>query len=234
MFATTHWSVVLAAGQADAPRRRAALEILCRTYWKPLYAWLRSQGREALDAQDLTQAFFLHLLTGEPFVGLSPDKGKFRSFLLKALKNFLADEHDRATAAKRGGGQVVIPLDDENVERHYLEENNGSRTPEAVFDRQWGLTVLDSAFRALQQEYVAAGKTAQFKELSPFLSAGGGAAEYASAAASLGMTAGAVAVAVHRLRGRYGDCLRAEIAQTVRSPAELEEEMRYLLELVCQ
>jgi RNA polymerase sigma-70 factor (ECF subfamily) len=233
-FGATHWSVVLAAGHADPARRQAALEILCRTYWEPLYVCLRGLGQDAEDAKDLTQAFLAHLLAADPFAKLSPDQGKFRSFLLKALKNFVADEHARATAAKRGGGQKPLPLDEESAERHYLQAVGVTRTPEAIFDRHWALTVLDRAFQALQQEFMAAGKAAQFAELSAFLSTEGGSEEYGAAAEKLELTVGAGAVAVHRMRRRYRECIRCEIAQTVHSAREVDEEMRYLLEVLSQ
>ena len=233
-FAATHWSVVLAAGQADPARRQAALETLCRTYWEPLYAYLRSLGQDVHDAQDLTQSFLTQLLARDPFAELSPDKGKFRSFLLKGLKNFLLDQHDRATAAKRGGGQALLSLDEEAAERHHLEEFSATRTPEATYDRRWALTLLNRAFTALQQEFLSSGKAAQFAELSVFLGSEGKAEDYAAVASRLQMTPGAVVVAVHRLRGRYRECIRAEIAQTVNSPREVDEEMSYLLEVLCQ
>ncbi|HEY5915429.1 MAG TPA: sigma-70 family RNA polymerase sigma factor [Verrucomicrobiae bacterium] len=233
-FSATHWSVVLAAGHGDAACRQQALETLCRTYWQPIYTWLRCSGHDVPDAQDLTQGFFAHLLAAGAFSGLGAEKGKFRSFLLKSLQHFLADERDRCGAAKRGSGSACLPLDEQAAEAHYLEEANSGRTPEASFDRRWALLLLDRAFLALQQEFLASGRTEQFTELAVFLAAEGGAQEYADAANRLRMTPGAVAVAVHRLRARYRDCIRGEIAQTVNSAAEAREEMRYLLEVLCR
>jgi RNA polymerase sigma-70 factor (ECF subfamily) len=232
-FAATHWSVVQAAGHASPPQRAAALETLCRTYWEPLYAYLRSLGRDRHDAQDLTQAFLAHLLARNPFATLAPGKGKFRSFLLKSLQHFLADQHDRDTAARRGGGQALIPLEPGLAERYHALEDAQPCLPDLSFDRRWAVTVLNRAFAALQREFVAAHREAQFPALSVFLAAEGTRDDYAAAAGRLHMTAGAVAVAVHRLRARYRECIRGEIRQTVADPREVEGEMRYLLELLC-
>ena len=232
-FAATHWSVVLAASQASAQQRAAALETLCRTYWEPLYAYIRRLGYQAPDAQDLTQGFFAHLLSRNAFCGLSPGKGKFRSFLLASLKNFLADSHDWAVAAKRGGDCLTLSFDSKLVEEHFQQESSPNLGAERLFDRRWALTLLDRAFLKLKEEFAAAGKAAQFGELGAFLSREGGAAEYEAIGGKLGMKRGAVAVAVHRLRLRYRELIRGEIAHTVAQPAEVDEEMRYLLEVIC-
>jgi DNA-directed RNA polymerase specialized sigma24 family protein len=233
-FATTHWSVVLAAGQADAQRRAAALETLCRTYWEPLYGYPRFLGHSVHDAEDLTQAFLLHLLAGDAFAAVKPERGKFRSFLLKSLRNFVADERDRALAARRAGGQQAVSLDAELAERHYRDTAADAGSAEALFDRRWAMGVINRAFARLQEEFMAEGKSAQMVELGSFLAGDGDAAQYQAAGQRLNLLPAAVAVAVHRLRQRYRDCIRAEIAQTVTTSAEVEEEMHYLLEVLTQ
>ncbi len=233
-FAATHWSVVLAAGQADAQRREAALETLCRTYWEPLYTYLRRRGYQPPDAQDLTQSFFAHLLSRNALCGLNPAKGKFRSFLLASLRNFLADSHDWAAAAKRGGDRPALSFDSRLIEAQLQQESSPNLSAEHLFDRRWALTLLDHAFLRLKEELSAAGKALQFGEWSAFLSREGRAEEYEAIGSRLGMKSGAVAVAVHRLRLRYRELIRDEIAHTVSHPAEVDEEMRYLLELACQ
>lgn len=233
-FAATHWSVVLAAGGGDSERRAAALEILCRTYWEPLYVYLRFLGHPVHDAQDLTQAFLLHLLAGDAFASVNPDKGKFRSFLLKSLRNFVGDARDRALAARRGGGRQVVSLDAELAERHYRDAVGDAASAEAVFDRRWAMGVVNRAFERLQEEFMAEGNSAQIVELGPFLAGDGDRKQYQASGQRLNLSPAAVAVAVHRLRQRYRDCIRAEIAHTVTSPREAEEEMRYLLEVLMQ
>ena len=233
-FAATHWSVVLAAGQAGDERRRQAIEALCATYWEPLYAYLRSMGQEAHDAEDLAQAFFAHLLGQNPFAQLSPAGGRFRSFLLKSLQHFVADQRDRARAVKRGGGRVLVSLDQELAERHHLDEAADAHPPEAAFERRWAITLLNRAFGALEREFRASGKAALFAELGVFLATEGRTDDYATVGTHLQMTPGAVAVAVHRLRQRYGELIRAEVAQTVPQPGDIEPEVHYLLELLCQ
>jgi len=233
-FAATHWSVVLAAGQESPERRIAALESLCRTYWEPLYAYLRFLGHDTHGAQDLVQAFFAHLLSGDRLQGLGPEKGKFRSFLLASLNHFVADDRDRTNAAKRGGGQMMVSLDEQSAEAHFVADYSTSQKPEALFDRRWAMTTVNRAFLALQNEFLAAGKAAQFLELSVFLATEGGAADYSAVGTKLGLAPGAVAVAVHRLRHRYRECIRAEVAQTVAAPQDVDDEMRYLLEVLCQ
>jgi DNA-directed RNA polymerase specialized sigma24 family protein len=233
-FAPTHWSVVLAAGQKDSPRKTEALETLCRTYWESIYSYLRQKGYEVHDAQDLTQAFFSHLLSRNALGSVGPQKGKFRSFLLASLQNFLSDERDRASAAKRGGGQNILSLDQEAVERRFLQEAVSDLTPEKAFDRRWALTLLDRAFTRLQEESVTDGAAELFNRLKHFLSSEPNPGDYETVGGQLRMSAGAVAVRVYRLRQRYRALVRAGIAQTVCSLAELEDEMRYLIKLICQ
>jgi len=224
----------LAAGGASPQARADALETLCRTYWEPLYAYARSLGHDREDAQDLTQAFLTRLVARNAFAALAPEKGKFRSFLQKSFRHFLADHHDHDTAAKRGGGQRLIPLESDFAERHHVLEASRPCLPEMRFDRRWAVILINRAFAALQQEFLAGGKAAPFVELSVFLAAEGSAGDYAAVADKLQMTPNAVAVAVHRMRARYRECIRTEVAHTVAGPGDVEGELRYLLELLCQ
>jgi RNA polymerase sigma factor (sigma-70 family) len=231
-FATTHWSVVLAARQGDSSVAAVALEKLCRTYWYPLYAFLRRDGRSPHDAQDLTQEFFTRLLQRKFLENVGSQKGKFRSFLLAALKNFLCDEWDKARAEKRGGGQTFISLDDHNAEELYLREPDTGVPPEGIFEHRWALTLLAQALARLREEFAAAGKTHEFDHLKVFLSTPTSDGAYADVAVKLGMTTDTVAVKVYRLRQRYGELIRAEIAQTVASPSDIEEELQHLFNAV--
>jgi len=224
-FTTTHWSVVLTAAQ-DSPRSEDALATLCGVYWRPLYVYVRRRGYGEHDAQDLTQAFFARLLEKNYVAQADREKGRFRSFLLASMNHFLANEWDRSSTLKRGGGATFIPWE---------EFNDGTQTgvasqlsPDHLYERQWALTLLDQVFTCLREECAAAGKGELFEALRPYLSGEKGAASHAEAAKPLGMTAGAVQVAVHRLRRRYGELLCAEIAHTVSSPGEIDEELRHL------
>ena len=231
-FATTHWSVVLAAGRTSGPEAQAALERLCRTYWYPLYAHVRRRGHSPPDAQDLTQEFFARLLAKGFLDRVAADKGKFRSFLLAAMNHFLANEWDRMKAEKRGGGKVLISLDERTAEQTYLLEPASDPAPELSFDKRWAATLLEQAFASLREEYVGAKKERIFECLKTFLAAEAGSGDYVIAGESLGMSTNAVAVAVHRLRERYRELVRAEIANTVASPDEIDEEMRYLFKVL--
>jgi RNA polymerase sigma-70 factor (ECF subfamily) len=228
VFATTHWSIVLAAGQADSPHAAAALERLCRTYWPPLYAFIRRRGHGPEEAQDLTQEFFARFLKRNDLAATSPDKGRFRSFLLTVLKHFLANEWHREQCQKRGGGQVGIPLDAEPVEARYQIELVDTATPESAFERHWAFTVLDQTMNRLRQEYTNSGKADLFDLLKEALSGQERITPRAELAARCGISVGAVDVAVHRLRRRYGELLRDEIAHTVGQPGEVEDEIRHL------
>ena len=231
-FTTTHWSVVLAAGEESASQANAALEQLCRTYWPPLYAYVRRRGYSPHDAQDLTQGFFAVMLE-KNYVGLaSREKGRFRSFLLTALNHFLGDEADRANAAKRGGGIPIISLDEQLGEDLLSSEPGSELTPEKEFQKNWVITLLRQGLERLREELHASGKAAIFDALKPFLEGEASSGEYATVAVPLGMTANGVAVAVHRLRRRYRELVRAEIAQTVTNPEELEDEIRHLFAAV--
>jgi len=216
------------AGVPDSPEAAAALEKLCRMYWLPLYSFIRRQGYGHHDAQDLAQGFFLRLLRMDSLAGLERQKGKFRTFLLAALKHYLSDERDHARAAKRGEGRALIPLDETTAEERYLEVAAPELTPEKLYDRRWALTVMGEALGRLRREYTDSGKSEVFERLSVFLSKDAGPGDYQDVAKSLGMSSGAMAVAVHRLRQRYRQCMRLELAQTVANPEDLEEEMKHL------
>lgn len=227
-FATTRWSVVLLAGHPSAPEASAALEKLCRTYWYPVYAFVRWQGNRPEDAQDLTQEFFARLLSKNFFALADPEKGRFRSFLLSALKYFLADQRDKANAEKRGGGRAVFSLNDAQAEERYLEEPATDLTPERIFDRRWAMTLLDQALQLLRAEFSAAGKSRQFDLLRPFLAEETIASSYDPVAAELQTSPKTIAVAVFRLRGRYRELVRAEIAKTVAADTDVDNELRAL------
>ena len=228
-FATTHWSVVFAAAHNSAPGARAALEKLCAGYWYPLYAYIRRQGYGPQDSEDLTQAYFAWLLDGEHLAVAAPELGKFRSFLLVRLKHFLSDERKKARAQKRGSGRAPISLDAESAEARYKLEPATELTAEQVFDRRWAMTVLDQTVARLREEYVAAGRLALFEELKHFPPGTKGESSYAEVAARLGLTPSAVTSAIHRMRMRHRDLLREEIAQTVSTPGEIDDELRYMI-----
>src|SRR6266576_1260441 len=216
-FATTHWSVVLAAGQTNTPRSTEALEELCRAYWYPLYVFVRRQGHSPHDAQDLTQAFFARLLEKDNLGAVDRSKGKFRSFLLAALEHFLAKEWRRAHAQKRGGQFTFVSTDAENAEGQYLQVPASNLSPQQLFEQQWAMTLLDQTLARLQEEFLASGKGVLCGDLKIFLTGEKRAASYAELAAKLGMTEAALKMSVSRMRHRYGELLRAEIANTVRS-----------------
>lgn len=227
-FADTHWSVVLAAGDSTSPRSIEALEKLCRTYWYPLYAFLRRRGYGEHDAKDFTQAFFTHLLERQAFRSVAADRGRFRSFLLKSLKNFLADEHDRQQAQKRGGGQVVISIDAEEAEHRYHLEPSASGTPEKLFDKRWAIALLDAALSKLEREYSKSGKGELFIQLRESLLDAAQKRTNGEIALLLGMNEEAVKKAGQRMRERYQSIIREEIGHTVATSAEIQEEMRHL------
>ncbi len=232
VFATTHWSVVLTAGQRDTPQSAAALEELCRTYWYPVYAYVRRQGHSPEDAQDLTQDFFAGLLAkGFPH-GAAPARGKFRSFLLACLCNFLVDQHRHATAAKRGGREFIISLDQNQAEQRFGMEPGHALTPERLYEREWAMTLLERAQCRLSEEYSAAGKDKLYAALKEFPFAGKNERPIDEVASELGMTVSALKAAVHRVRARYRELVREEVAHTVVDPAELNEEARHLIEIM--
>jgi RNA polymerase sigma-70 factor (ECF subfamily) len=227
-FTTTHWSVVLAAAREPSPEAAQALAQLCHAYWYPLYAYVRRKGYDLADAQDLTQEFFARLLEKNYVGAADRRKGKFRSFLLASLEHFLAKEWKRAHRLKRGGGQTIIAWDACNPEEQYRLEPADDWTAERIYERRWALTVLEQAMAGLEAEYAAAGKQRLFDELRPFISGEDDEVEYPGLAARLPMSEGALRVAVHRLRQRYGESVRAEIAKIVQAPEEIEEELRHL------
>ncbi len=228
VFATTHWSVVLQAGEEQSGAGSAALEKLCRLYWFPLYAFIRRLGHGEADAKDLTQEFFARLLERRDFRHMDAQKGKFRTFLLVSLRNFLSNQRDFARAAKRGGGKTIVSLDALPPEQFQHWEPKETLTPDKLFDQRWATTLLTEAVRQLELEMVAAGKGPLFASLKPFLTHEPGAGEYQTVAAQLGTSSQTIAVTVHRLRQRYRELVRAEVAHTVSSPLEVEEEMRHL------
>jgi RNA polymerase sigma factor (sigma-70 family) len=228
-YTTTHWSVVLAAGQEETPQATEALEQLCRTYWYPLYAYVRRHGHSPEDAQDLTQDFFAHLLARGFPRGASPERGKFRSFLLVSLRHLLLDQHRRADAAKRGGGQTVFSLDASRAEERFGGEPQHALTPEKLYERDWAMTLLDHAQSRLHEEYAAAGKGDFYERLKAFPLEGKSDRPFEQASAEFGMTTSALKSAVHRMRSRYRELVREEVAHTVADPSELQEEARYLI-----
>jgi RNA polymerase sigma factor (sigma-70 family) len=229
-FATTHWSLVGAAkpGELSQTRARAALEELCRTYWYPLYAFVRSRGYAAHDAQDLTQAFFARIIETDGFASADPKLGRFRSYLLGALKHFLANEWHRSQTQKRGGQVQFIEWDALDPEARYAGAAEQSDNPEHLFDREWALETIAGALKALRDEMTKAGKGEQFDALKSSLT-GEDELPREEIAARLEMSEGAVKVAVHRLRQRYRKLLRAAVAETVSGEADLDDEMRYLV-----
>jgi RNA polymerase sigma-70 factor (ECF subfamily) len=227
-FTTTNWSVVLAAGQDNFERATVALERLCRKYWYPVYAFIRRRGSDWHQAEDLTQAFFTHLLEKETLKKVNRQKGKFRSFLLAAATNFLTNEWDKRQTLKRGGQNQIISLDEMAAEELYSHEPDGLLTPEKLFERRWALTLVDQVLARLKEEYVAADKAKLFAKLEPGLTNEINPGLYAEWAVALDMSEGAVRVAVHRFRRRFGELLRSEIAHTVTTPAEVDEEIRHL------
>lgn len=231
-FETTQWSIVLAAGRAASESSRAALATLCDRYWYPVYVYVRRRGHDADEAEDLTQAFFAALLEKRYVDAADPARGRFRSFLLTAVKHFLSNERDRANAAKRGGGRAIVSLDAEAAEGRYRLEPSHDATPERLFERRWALTLLDRTIATLRAEQERAGHAERFDRLKGFLTGEGGDGGYAAAAAALDLSEGAIKVAVHRLRKRYRELLRAEIAQTLDDPATVEDEIRALFAAV--
>lgn len=227
-FVTTHWSVVLTAGRNDTTRAGDALAKLCQTYWFPLYAYVRRRGHSPEDAQDLTQEFFARLLEKNWVGDADQFKGRFRSFLLLAMNRFLSDEWDKARAQKRGGGVPLVPLQFDTAETRYGVEPADPATPERTFERRWALTLLEEVLNRLRKEYENEGKTDLFAALHPCLVGERTAQPYAELATQLVMNEGAVKSAVHRLRQRYRQLLRDEIAQTVADPTEVDEELRHL------
>jgi len=223
---------VLAAGHQHTEQSDRALATLCQTYWHPLYTYVRRRGYSPHDAEDLTQEFFARILARNDVATVSPERGKFRSYLLAAINHFLSDEWDKARAQKRGGGGQVIHLDSTVAESLYAQGHAEELAPERLFDQRWAITVLEEVYRQLRREYERDGKAVWFETLRFSLMGERSAVPYADLAGNLQTSEGAVKVAVHRLRQRYREVLRELVAGTVSSPAEVEEEMRYLLRAV--
>ena len=230
IFATTHWTVVVAAGRRSTPQSDRAREELCRTYWYPLYAYVRRQGHSKEDAEDLTQGFFAAFLKRNYLEDVRSEKGRFRAFLLAVLKHYLANEYDRAGRQKRGGGVAPLSLDWQDADTRYQIDPADRFSPDKLYDRAWATTLLEQVIARLRAECAAEGKGKVFEQLKPFLTMGKSDIPYAQAAASLGLNEGAARVAVHRLRKRYRELLREEIAQTLTEPADIEEELRALFQ----
>jgi DNA-directed RNA polymerase specialized sigma24 family protein len=230
-FATTRWTLVVAAGGPTSPESQAALAALCEAYWLPVYAFVRRGGRSAEDAKDLTQAFFTRVLEKGYFAEARSERGRFRSFLLTCLTHFLANEYDWRVALKRGGGQTRLPLEFDHGERTYLHEPVAYATPEHLYERRWALSVLDLAMSRARAGYEESGRSDLFAALRPYLT-GDEPASYAELATTLTTTEGALRVAVHRLRRAFARSLREVVAETVETPEEVESELRYLMAAV--
>ena len=228
-FTITRWSVILRASRPGSPEAAEALEVLCRTYWYPVYAYVRSRRYGPEDTQDLVQDFFAQLLEKNWLADIEPETGKFRCFLLTAVKRFLLNEYDRRTALKRGGGQAILSIDEQLAEGRYSQEPATNETPERIFDRRWALTVLDEALTSLRLELIQAGKGKEFALLGQFLSREAEPGEYGQIAGQLRLSGSAVAVAVHRLRRRYREVLRECVANTMSEPLQVDEELRQLI-----
>lgn len=233
-FATTRWSMVVAAGDADNPEGRAALEELCASYWYPLYAYVRRRGSDVHEAQDLTQGFFATVIEKGYLEQADRERGHFRSFLIAAFGHFVSHERERARAQKRGGGKLHFSIDFEAGEGRYRLEPADDTTPERIYERRWALTLLERVLAQLEADHEHRGKSALFAELRPFLSGAEPSPAYREVAARLDWEEGAVKVAVHRLRRHYRHALRTEISHTVSDPADIDDEIRYLLQALAR
>ena len=230
VFATTRWTVVLRAGNEESPQHADALSQLCEVYWYPLYAFVRRQGASSHDAQDLTQEFFARLLERNYLDRADREKGKFRWFLLGAFKHFLSHQREHDRAAKRGGNRLHISLDEVTAEQRYQLEPATTSTPETLFERTWAMTLLARVRAQLRDHFLQAGKLKRFEELQSFLPGDYERRPYAEVAQALGLSEGALRVELHRLRSTYRSLLRTEIAHTVSTPTEIDEELRHLIE----
>jgi RNA polymerase sigma factor (sigma-70 family) len=233
-FRTTHWSVVLLAGQEHSPQSAAALEKLCADYWYPLYSFVRRQGHPPDEAADLTQEFFCRLLASNGLASVDRRKGKFRSFLLASMKHLLANEWNRSQRQKRGGGSIHFSLDAASAEDRYQLDPADEASPEKIFERRWAETLIDTVTRRLQAEFAEEGMAKRFEELKVFLLADEEPASYGEVARRLEMTEGAVRTAIYRIRQRYGQLFRDEIAHTVTGLEEIEEEIRHFVKILSE
>ncbi len=227
-FATTHWSLVLEAGHRSAPEADAALETLCRAYWFPLYAFARRRGYSQDDAADLTQEFFSRLIEKSFLESADPERGRFRTFLLTIFQRFLAKESDRSQAIKRGGGLTHLSIDFNDGEMRYVGGLTDEQTPERIFERQWAMTLLQRVVDQLRKEYVSKGKVELFEQCRSFLVGSAATISSAETARTLNMTEGALRVAIHRLRERYRELLRIEVAGTIDNAATIDDELLQL------
>lgn len=232
-FKTTHWSVVLALhpGGSSESEAHEALNLLCQIYWEPIYVYLRRRGHGSADASDLTQQFFAELLARDGLSGLNPARGRFRSFLMASLKNFLSHHRERIGALKRGAGRPILSLNDPSNGLEASLEDHSAEPPDDAFDRRWTKTLLREASARLEGEYVATGKALHYRLLAPFLPGGHPMESQARVAELLGTTVPAVKSEVHRMRQRFGQYLRSEVAKTVADPGEIEVELRHLISL---
>jgi RNA polymerase sigma factor (sigma-70 family) len=230
--ATTQWSQVLAARDGTETEARRALETLCQTYWQPVYAFIRHLGSDPEEARDLAQAYFAELLEKDFLAGVDADRGRFRSFLFTSVRHFLYHQRDRSKALKRGGGTTTLSLDMASAEAGYSMQPRAQMTPEDVFEHRWAMTVLSRALRRLQAESKRSGNERQFEQLKAYLTSGDSQVPYRDAAEILNLSEGAVKVAVHRLRKRFGQCLRAELAETVVEVDDVDTELRHMLSIL--
>jgi DNA-directed RNA polymerase specialized sigma24 family protein len=233
-FATTHWSVVAQSVLTDVPEAADALARLCEMYWPPIYSFIRRRGYSPSDAQDLTQSFFAFFLRTKAYARTDQLKGKFRSFLLASVKNFLADNWDREQAIRRGGGYQFVSLDQETAESFYDAVNASDATAERLFELRWAKSLTAGALNSLRQELQAEGKAELFEQLKSFLIGGSILPSYDEASAQTGLPRATVKTHVHRLRQRYREIVRREVARTVSSPHEIDEELRYLCNILAQ
>ncbi len=232
VFATTHWSMVLAAGDEPSPHAQAALTRLCQTYWLPVYAFVRKRGHSPEEAQDLTQSFFANFLAKQHVLKANPDRGRFRSFLMTSVENFLRNEYDRTQAQKRGGGQVLVSLDEQDAEARYLHEPVTEQDPARAFEQRWAATLLQTVLNRLQAEFAASDRRDLFEALQAHLWGDAEATPYPELAERFGQSRANVKIIAHRLRLRYRELLREEIAQTVALPSQIDDEIRHLMAVV--
>ena len=232
IFATTHWSMVLAAGAEPTPRANDALENLCRTYWHPLYVFIRRRGHGPQDAEDLTQQFFAHFLEKHYFRHADPARGRFRTFLLRSLEHFLVNEWKHANRLKRGGGTPRFPLEMSQAEEQSAGVLAGGATPGQAYERRWALLLLERVLESVREEYAATQRTREFDELAGQIWGRDGGLSYAEIGARLGLTENAARGAMHRLRQRYRERLRGEVARTVSDYTDVDDELRHLIRVV--
>ncbi|MBX7211280.1 MAG: sigma-70 family RNA polymerase sigma factor [Verrucomicrobiaceae bacterium] len=231
-FLTTRWSLVVRAGESDEKTAQQAMAELCRDYWKPLFAYARRRGLSPEDAADLTQGFFLHAIDGDLIQRARAERGRFRSYLLTAMQQFFSNERRRAQTQKRGGDALTVSMDEMLEADHFPNEPADTQTPEAAFDRSWAFALLDRVFVQLGEDYAKAGRMELFEKLRPYLAGKTDLPSYETVGAELNMSAGAVGVAIHRMRKRYGELLREEVAHTVAEPDQIDSELQQLLAIV--